>query len=162
MTTQDIDRKLGKLATLESRLPAGAVVAVALPIGLYAFAWTNSTSKHWTASIILSAPFGFRCVPGFISFLDYCIDSYTIYAASVLRASAMLRAYFGMAFPLFTSQPHERLGSHWSSSISGLFTIACLPFPFVMLRCGETLRLQCKYAQEAANLMTRVQYPMYC
>ncbi|KAH0489765.1 hypothetical protein TgHK011_001264 [Trichoderma gracile] len=150
-------KKLGKSATPESRLPPGAVGAVALPIGLFAFAWTNSPSIHWAASIILSAPFGFGCVLVFLSCLNYLIDSYTIYAASVLGASAMLRAFFGMAFPLFTSQMYDHLGIHWASSIPGFLTLACLPFPFVMLRFGETLRLKCKYAQEAANLMTKMQ-----
>lgn len=149
-------KKLGKSATPESRLPPGAVGAVALPIGLFAFAWTNSPSIHWAASIILSAPFGFGCVLVFLSCLNYLIDSYTIYAASVLGASAMLRAFFGMAFPLFTSQMYTNLGIHWASSIPGFLTLACLPFPFVMLKYGETLRLKCKYAQEAANLMTRM------
>ena len=150
-------RKLGKSAPPESRLPPGAVGAIALPIGLFAFAWTNSPSIHWAASIILSAPFGFGCVLVFLSSLNYLIDSYTIYAASVLGASAMLRAFFGMAFPLFTSQMYDNLGIHWASSIPGFLTLACLPFPFVMLRFGESLRLKCKYAQEAANLMARMQ-----
>lgn len=150
-------KKLGKAATPESRLPPGAIGAVALPIGLFAFAWTNSPSIHWAASIILSAPFGFGCVLVFLSCLNYLIDSYTIFAASVLGASAMLRAFFGMAFPLFTDQMYENIGIHWASTIPGFLTLVCLPFPFVMLKFGETLRLKCKYAQEAANIMASMQ-----
>lgn len=90
--------RLGKAATPESRLPPAAVGAVALPIGLFAFAWTNSPSIHWAASIILSAPFGFGCVLVFLPCPNYLIDSYTIYVASVLGAAAMLRAFSGTAF----------------------------------------------------------------
>lgn len=68
---------------------------------MFAFAWTNSPSMHWSASIILSTPFGFGCVLVFSSCLNYLIDSFTIYAASVLAAGAMLRSFFGAAFPLF-------------------------------------------------------------
>jgi MFS family permease len=150
-------KKLGKSATPESRLPPGAVGAVCMPIGLITFAWTNSPSIHWAASIILSAPFGFGCVLVFLSCLNYLIDSYTIYAASVLGASAMLRAFFGMAFPLFTDQMYKNIGIHWASTIPGFLTLACLPFPFVMLKYGEALRMKCKYSQEAAMLMAQMQ-----
>ncbi|KAL6898490.1 major facilitator superfamily domain-containing protein [Trichoderma evansii] len=149
-------KRLGKAATPESRLPPAAVGSIALPIGLFAFAWTNSPSIHWGASIILSAPFGFGCVLVFLSCLNYLIDSYTIYAASVLGAAAMLRAFFGTAFPLFTDQMYENIGIHWASSISGFLTLVCLPFPFVMLEYGEMLRLKCKYAQESATLMAQM------
>jgi hypothetical protein len=36
--------------------------------------------------------------------LGYLVDSYTIYAASVLAANSVLRSFFGAAFPLFTTQ----------------------------------------------------------
>ncbi|KAL6692411.1 MFS general substrate transporter [Trichoderma pleuroticola] len=150
-------KKLSQPATPESRLPQGAVGAVALPVGLFAFAWTNSPSIHWAVSITLSAPFGFGCVLVFLSCLNYLIDSYTIYAASVLGASAMLRAFFGVAFPLFTDQMYGNIGIHWASTIPAFLTLACLPFPFVMLKFGQTLRLKCKYAQEAASLEARMQ-----
>ncbi|EHK46866.1 uncharacterized protein TrAtP1_010536 [Trichoderma atroviride] len=149
-------KRLGKAATPESRLPPAAVGSVALPIGLFAFAWTNSPSIHWSASIILSAPFGFGCVLVFLSCLNYLIDSYTIYAASVLGASAMLRAFFGTAFPLFTDQMYDGIGIHWASTIPAFLTLICLPFPFVMLKYGEMIRLKCKYAQEAAALMAQM------
>ncbi|KAI1378153.1 major facilitator superfamily domain-containing protein [Hypoxylon crocopeplum] len=149
-------KKLGKLATPENRLPPGMVGAIALPIGMFAFAWTNSPSIHWSASIILAAPFGFGCVGVFMSCLNYLIDAYTIYAASTLAATAMLRAFFGFAFPLFTSQMYANLGIHWASSIPAFLTVLCLPFPFVMYRYGAAIRMKCKYAQEAALLMARM------
>lgn len=149
-------KKLGKAATPESRLPQGAVGAIALPIGMFAFAWTNSPNIHWAASIILSAPFGFGCVPVFLSILNYLIDSYTIYAASVLGASAILRALFGMAFPLFTDQMYTNLGIHWASSIPAFLTLLCLPFPFIMLKYGAALRMKCKVAEEAAMILQKM------
>lgn len=149
--------KLGKTAIPESRLPPGAIGAVALPIGMFGFAFTNYPSVHWSASIILSAPFGFGAVLVFLSCLNYLLDAYTIFAASVLAAGAMLRSLFGAAFPLFTTQMYARLGIHWASSIPAFLTVLCLPFPFVMYKYGEGLRMKCKYAQEAAVLMKRLQ-----
>ncbi|KAG4425427.1 hypothetical protein IFR04_001346 [Cadophora malorum] len=149
--------KLGNAATPENRLPPGMLGAVALPVGMFAFAWTSYPSIHWSVSIILSAPFGFGSVLIFMSCLNYLIDAYTIYAASVLAATAMLRSLFGAAFPMFTSQMYANLGTSWASSIPAFLTVACLPFPFVMYKYGEILRMKCKYAQEAVLMMARMQ-----
>jgi hypothetical protein len=148
--------KLGTSATPESRLPPGMVGALALPIGMFAFAWTNSPDIHWAVSIVLSAPFGFGCVGVFLSCFNYLMDSYTVYAATVLAASAMLRSFFGAAFPLFVSQMYGALGIHWASSVPAFLTVACLPFPFVMYKYGSVIRPKCKYAQEAAEVMARM------
>lgn len=136
----------------ESRLMPAAVGDIALPIGLFGFAWT-STTTHWAAGVVLCAPFGLGCVLVFLAVLNYLVDAYTIYAASVLAAGAMLRAFFGTAFPLFGVQMYANLGVPWATSIPAFLTVGCLPFPFLMLKYGPALRLQCKYAHEAAMLM---------
>jgi hypothetical protein len=59
--------------------------------------------------------------------LNYLLDAYTIYAASVLAAAAMLRSLFGFAFPLFTEQMYKTLGIHWASSVPALLTVR---YPF--------------------------------
>lgn len=76
---------------------------VAVPIGLFWFAWTNYPSIHWIVSILAGVPFGFGMVLLFLSCMNYLIDSYTIFAASVLAANAVLRSIFGATFPLFTT-----------------------------------------------------------
>jgi len=150
-------RKLGKAASPESRIPPAIIGAIALPVGMFAFSWTNFPSIHWSASIILSAPFGFGAVLVFLSCLNYLLDAYTIYAASVLAAGAMLRAFFATAFPLFTFQMYDNLGIHWASSIPAFLTVACLPFPFIIYKYGAAIRTKCKYAKEAAALLARMQ-----
>lgn len=85
------------------------------------------------------------------------MDSYTIYAASVLAATAMLRSFFGAAFPLFVAQMYGALGIHWASAIPAFLTLAMLPFFFVLYKYGATIRMKCKYAQEAAAAMARMQ-----
>jgi MFS family permease len=143
----------GGLPLPEWRLPPTLVGSIALPIGLFWFAWTNGPSIHWSVSIIGSAPFAFGCVLVFISVLNYLVDTYTVYAASVLAATAMLRSFLGAAFPLFVTQMYDNLGIHWASSIPGFLTLLCLPFPPVMYFWGEKIRMKCKYAAEAAAKM---------
>ncbi|KAJ5323216.1 MFS transporter [Penicillium atrosanguineum] len=146
-------QKLCKNITPESRLPQAMSGAVALPIGMFAFAWTNYPSIHWSASIILSSPFGFGMVAVFISLFNYLLDSYTIYAASVLAAGAILRSLLGAAFPLFTTYMYRNLGNHWASSIPAFLTLLMLPFPFVMYNYGEKVRMKCKYSAESAQII---------
>jgi MFS family permease len=145
------------LPPAEARLPPSILGSIALPIGIFWFSWTNSPSVHWSVSIIGAAPFGFGMVLVYISCINYLVDTYAIYAASVLAGGAMLRAFFGAAFPLFTKQMYANLGIHWASSIPGFLTLLCLPFPLLMYFWGEKLRLRCKYAKEAAEVMANLQ-----
>lgn len=86
----------------EARLPPMVLGGLAVPIGLFWFAWTNSPSIHWSISVIAGAPFGFGTVLIFLGIMNYLVDTYTIYAASVLAANTVLRSAFGAAFPLFS------------------------------------------------------------
>jgi multidrug resistance protein len=143
----------GGSAPPESRLVPAMPGAIALPIGMFWFAWTNYPSIHWSICIIGTTPFGFGMVLVFLSQMNYLIDSYTIYAASVLAANSVLRSLFGAAFPLFTTQMYARLGIHWASSIPAFLALACTPFPFLFYKYGEPIRLECKYAAQAAAVM---------
>lgn len=46
----------------EARLPPSIIGAIAVPIGLFWFAWTNSASIHWLASIAAGVPLEFWVV----------------------------------------------------------------------------------------------------
>ncbi|KAJ5651282.1 uncharacterized protein N7484_005005 [Penicillium longicatenatum] len=140
----------------ELRLPPSMVGSIALPIGLFWFAWTNSPSIHWMVSIAAGAPFGFGMVLVFLSVFNYLIDSYTIFAASVLAANSALRSLLGMAFPLFTTYMYENLGIHWASSIPAFLALACVPFPFVFYKYGAQIRQRCTFAAEADAFMRRL------
>lgn len=133
----------------EARLPPTMIGAVAIPIGLFWFAWTNGPNVHWIVSIIASAPFGFGMVLVFLGIMVYLIDAYTIYAASVLAANSIIRSCFGAGFPLFTTYMYNNLGIHWASCIPAFLSLACLPFPFIFYKYGATVRRKCKYSAES-------------
>ena len=63
-------------------------------------------------SIAPSVPFGFGMVLVFLTIMNYLIDAYTIFAASVLAANSVLRSCFGATFPLFTTYIYKNLGIH--------------------------------------------------
>lgn len=147
----------GGFAPPEARLPPCLVGCVCLPIGLFWFAWTNYPSIHWMASIAAGVPFGFGMVLVFLSVMNYLIDSYTIFAASVLAANSVLRSCFGAAFPLFTTYMYNNLGIHWASSIPAFLALACVPFPFLFYKYGKSIRERCKFAGESAAFIRKLQ-----
>ncbi|KAH8587768.1 MFS general substrate transporter [Bisporella sp. PMI_857] len=140
----------------EQRLLPVMVGSVFLPLGLFWFAWTNYTSIHWMVSIVATVPFGFGMVLVFLGIINYLVDAYTIYTASVLAANSVLRSVFGAVFPLFTTYMFNRLGIHWASSIPAFLSLLCVPFPFLFFKYGPEIRKRCKYAADAARIMGEV------
>ncbi|KAI4175557.1 MAG: hypothetical protein LQ343_001548 [Gyalolechia ehrenbergii] len=140
----------------EARLPPCMIGSLCLPVGLFGFAWTNYAHIHWIVSVIFTAPFGFGMVLLFLSVINYLIDAYTVYAASVLAANSVLRSMFGAVFPLFTTYMYDRLGIHWASSIPAFLALACVPFPFLLYRYGPAIRMRCKFSRTAAEVMEQL------
>jgi hypothetical protein len=89
----------------------------------------------------------------FLSIMNYLIDAYVIYAASVLAANSVLRSLFGAAFPLFCPYMYQNLGIHWASSVPAFLALACVPFPFLFYKYGSAIRERCKFAAEAAAFL---------
>ncbi|OKL64306.1 hypothetical protein UA08_00915 [Talaromyces atroroseus] len=147
----------GGFAPPEARLPPCIIASFTIPVGLFWFAWTNSPSIQFMASIVAGAPFGFGVVLVFLAIMNYLIDAYTIYAASVLAANAVLRSLFGAAFPLFTTYMYANLGIHWASSVPAFLAVGCIPFPILFYKYGARIRAKCKYAAESLAFIQRLQ-----
>lgn len=146
----------GGFAPPEARLPPTMVASIAIPIGLFWFAWTNYPSIHFMASIAAGVPFGFGMVLVFLGIMNYLIDAYTIFAASVLAANSVLRSCFGAAFPLFTTYMYQNLGIHWASSIPAFLALACVPFPFLFYKYGAAIRKRCKFSAQSDAFMRSI------
>lgn len=148
-----VAKKRGGRATPEDRLPPAIWGGFLIVIGLAGFAATNGPNVHWIAPIIFGVPFGLGVIVVFLAVMGYLIDSYTIYAASVLAANAVLRSLFGAAFPLFTAQMYEALGIHWAAALPGFIALACIPFIVVFWKYGARIRAKCKYSADAERQM---------
>ena len=146
----------GGMAPPEARLLPAIIGSVLLPVGLFWFAWTNGPEIHWVVPIIASGFFAAGLVSVFLSLLNYMIDSYTVFAASVLAANSVLRSLFGAAFPLFTTYMYQDLGIHWASTVPAFLALACMPFPFLFWRYGARIRKGCKYASEAEAILEKM------
>jgi hypothetical protein len=51
---------------------------------------------------------------------------------------------------------YRNLGIHWASSIPAFLALMCVPFPFLFYKYGESIRLKCKFAAEAAAALERM------
>lgn len=143
--------------TPEARLGPALVGSSAIPIGMFWFAWTNYPSVHWLASISAGIPFGLGFGLVFVSILNYLMDAYTIYSASVVAANTVLRCVFGAVFPLFTPYMYAGLGIHWASCIPAFVSLLCVPLPFIFNKYGPLIRKRCKFAAESAAFLEQLQ-----
>jgi hypothetical protein len=141
----------GGVAPPEARLIPAMAGAIAIPVGLFWFAWTNYPSIHWISSIMAGAPFGFGMVLVFLAVTNYLIDAYGLFAASVLAANSVLRYLFGFAFPLFTKYMYQNLGIHWASSVPAFLAAACLPAPFLLYKYGAVIQARCPYTVQSES-----------
>lgn len=133
----------------EIRLQPAMIGGIAIPLGIFWFAWTNAPSIHWSCAIIGSSFFGFGLVVVWTSVNNYIVDAYKIYAASALAGQVVLRSLFGAVFPLFTEYMYEGIGIHWASSVPGFVALACVPLPFVFHQYGARIRKKSRFATKA-------------
>ncbi|KAI0125858.1 major facilitator superfamily domain-containing protein [Xylariales sp. AK1849] len=136
----------------EARLPPAMLGSVALPIGLFWFAWSNDPSTFWLISVSAGVFFGFGMVLLYMSLTNYLVDAYLGYAASALAASTVLRSIAGAIFPLFTAQMYNSLGIHWASSVPGFLALVFVPCLVMFYKYGHVIRSKTRFGQEAAKI----------
>lgn len=145
----------------EARLPPTMFGALAIPLGLFWFAWTNGPSIPWIVCSLATMPFGFGMVLVQLNVMNYLVDAFTIYSASVLAASSIIQSCFGAGFPLFTTYMYKNLGIHWASSVPAFLALACVPFLFVPYRYGPAIRRGYTYAADADDYVRALAQKSY-
>lgn len=136
----------------EARLPPAMLGSVALPIGLFWFAWTNDPSTFWLISVSAGVFTGFGMVLLYMSLTNYIVDTYLGYAASALAASTVCRSVAAAVFPLFTSSMYNSLGIHWASSVPGFMSVVFVPCLLCFYKWGHVIRSKTRFAQEANRI----------
>lgn len=141
----------------EARLPPCMVSAICIPVGLFWFAWTNSRAVHWVINVAALVPFGVGLMLVYTSIVNYLLDAYTLYSASVLASLSVVRYMFGAVFPLFATPMYKALGIHWATSIPAFVSLFCIPIPFLFYRYGALIRVKCRYAAESQVYAEKLQ-----
>lgn len=70
----------------------------------------------------------------------YLIDSYTIFAASALAATTILRSVMAAMLPLAAPKMYATMGLGWGNSLLAFLAMACIPIPLLLIKYGERMR----------------------
>jgi len=130
----------------EERLPPMIVGAIALPVGLFWFAWTSNPNISWVPQVLSVALIGLGCMVPFWQGLSYLIDCYGFYSNSAIAVNTFLRSFAGAFFPLFTHAMYHKLGVPWATSLLGFLCIVFLPVPVLFYMYGAKIRAKSKWA----------------
>jgi len=130
----------------EVRLVMGCAGGVLVPVGMFWFAWTSFPSIHWIVPILAGVPFGMGMLFIFVSTSAYFMDTYTIYCASAIAASVLLRSVVAAVFPLFTPYLVASLETQWALTIFALLSLPCTPPPFLFYIYGPRIRAASRFS----------------
>lgn len=129
----------------EYRLPSGLAGAFLVPIGLFWFAGTSSTSIHPVVPILGSTVFAVGTLLVFSSVFTYVVEAYPVYAASAMAANSLVRSCFAGAFPLFADQMYNKLGFVGAGCLLGGLCCVMPPGMWFFLKHGHRLRERSRF-----------------
>lgn len=124
----------------EERLVAMKVGSVLMPIGLFIFGWTAAPEYPWiapTIGLVLVAA-GFTTI--FQGCLNYLIDAFPRFAASVTAATTFTRSITAAGFPILGRVMFSGLGVNWGATIIALVAVLLIPIPFIFYMYGKQIR----------------------
>jgi len=124
----------------EARLYIACVAALAIPTGMFIFAWTSSPRIHWIVPAIGLMIFMFAAYVAYLVVFLYLADCYGTFASSANAGQSLCRNFGGFVFPLFSQKMYNTLTYRWSNTLFGFIGVVMVPIPFVLYRYGAVLR----------------------
>ena len=92
---------------------------------------TSLPPIHWIVPILAGVPFGIGVAQIMTGLVQYLMDCYTIYCASAIASTVILRSILAAVFPLISPAMYKNLGVHWASSVFAFLSVVCMPLPFL-------------------------------
>lgn len=138
-------KKTKKSVLPEERLYPMMMGGCTIPVGILIFFWTQTEEIHWIISLSGLTIFGcgtFIIVQGC---LNYLIDSFQHYSASVTSSSILTRSIFSGIFPLFGYQLFSNIGLRIGGTVLAGISICMLPIPFIFYKYGQRIRESSPY-----------------
>lgn len=86
---------------------------------------------HWIVPILAGVPFGIGVAQIMTGLVQYLMDCYTIYCASAIASTVIMRSILAAIFPLISPAMYNNLGVHWASSVFAFLSVLCMPLPFL-------------------------------
>ncbi|CEP64178.1 MFS transporter LALA0_S10e04192g [Lachancea lanzarotensis] len=141
-------RKLARRKPVpEDRLEGAMAGGVLFVVTIFWFAWTAEyNSVHWAVPTVAGTFLATSILLIFVTFINYIIDSYLMFAASAVAANTVLRSATAAASPLFTQYMFDALGVGGAGSLIGGIGVLLMPIPFVFYKYGAVIRARSKFA----------------
>ncbi|GAD94040.1 hypothetical protein FG10098.1 [Paecilomyces variotii No. 5] len=131
----------------EDRLPLAMIGGVGFAATMFWFAWSaNFNSVHWIVPTLAGCFLTSTLLLIFVSYLNYLVDVYLMYAASAIAANTIARSACGAAAPLFTHQMFSALGVGGGGSLIGGVATLLAFIPFLFYKYGEQIRAKSKFS----------------
>lgn len=138
----------------ETKIRSFAIACPALALGLWIFAWSippRVPNVHWIVSMIGLVLVGFPANDFAYVLFGYVTDLYGPYAASAVASLNLSRTLVAAAFPLFTTQMYQGVGSNVATSILAAVATLFAFTPFLFLGHAEKLAGMSKLAQKGGE-----------
>ncbi|KAB8072776.1 major facilitator superfamily domain-containing protein [Aspergillus leporis] len=134
------------------RLPLACIGGPLYVIPMFLMGWTVFPNIHWSVPALSGIPFGAGYLLNFMAMANYLADSYEIYSASALSASACTRGVLGAMLPLATKPIFDRLGANWAYTLVASLSLGVTVIPFIFIHYGHRIRQGSKFCQEIRRL----------
>ncbi|EKM55718.1 uncharacterized protein PHACADRAFT_256541 [Phanerochaete carnosa HHB-10118-sp] len=144
----------------EARLYMPMMGALMCPLGLFWFAWTSLPPVPWIVPILGGFPFGCGIAQIMQGVVQYIMDAYTIYCASAIASTVILRSVMAAIFPLISPTMYAHLGDQWATSVFAFLSLACMPLPFLFYKYGPLIRSRSKFASSQLSGATLIPSPL--
>lgn len=152
---EKIAKRYGKeINTPEGRLYFACIESACMPIGMFMFGWTSSSTIHWVVPTIAIGIATIGIFAIYLATFNYLADTYHRYASSALAAQSFCRNMLGGVFPLVTTQMYNRLGYGPASSLLGGIGTLLTVVPWILVFYGPRIRARSKFASEIMDVTT--------
>lgn len=131
----------------ESRLLPALVAAIAVPSGLFLFAWTGRADIHWAVPTIgvMLATGGMGII--IQSVFVYIALAYPEYAASLFGGNGFVKSSMACVAILVGPFLYKRLGIAGGTSLLGGLCVVCISGVFILYSYGSELRKRSRFAR---------------
>ncbi|PYI00706.1 synaptic vesicle transporter [Aspergillus sclerotiicarbonarius CBS 121057] len=132
----------------EHRIPLLLPASLLVSTGMFWYGWSANPHVPWIVPNLGIALTSIGIIIAFQCIQLYIIDTYPLYTASVMSATAILRSLAGFAFPLFANDMYNHLGYGWGNSVLGFLAIFVgVLAPVLLWRGGAGLRRRSPYGR---------------
>ncbi|KAJ5086372.1 hypothetical protein NUU61_007679 [Penicillium alfredii] len=140
----------------EDRLPLAMIGGIGFSATMFWFAWSAEYNDvHWIVPTLAGCFLSSALLLIFVSYLNYLVDCYLMYAASAIAANTIVRSACGAAAPLFTNQMFTAMGVGGGGSLIGGVAALLAVIPFLFYKYGKQIRIRSRFAPTAGNRAQR-------